>query len=802
MKLITKNTFKGSNTQGQALTIMAGASAFDALSSGIYSDKITAFIRELTCNAYDAWTQRRLDVGTDNASPIPFEIKLPNAVDPEFYIQDFGTGMDHDFWENELLEDTANPGIFKQTPVLKDFVAKHHATYFLSTKADDDGVTGGFGVGSKSPMTYTDLYVVENRKNGRKTVHHVYKEEAKPKITKKIDTATDEADGMTISFAIAEKDFVEVVRKTAEVLQYFPVQPRVLGATLPAVAYTAIRLSESLELLETFRKSILVMGNVAYPLEAFKPYAPKGFAAALFSLYSHGFRLTVPVGTAWPTLSRESLDMHDRTKQGLSRAFSKAESEVETAIIAGYTIQGTRFEKEQAVAKYIYLFKLGIFKDMAAVSFDLVLLEKLISSGKGLQLPNTELPFKVSVCYSGTSIRAVVNGRYPEKSAFARAQLQWHFKNPACIWIADCAKFKARLLQHYSRTGFNPEKNSFIVEVDLSNPLQKNTFEQWLSAMGNPPVRRISELAAPVVVKKTTAAVTSKSVTAKITSKCAIFKLLNQANGEIAIGYRKAATLEFKTGVPYVLMNKDKWMFANYPALEYRSWVDSKLQSLGVIAQALNLPKLNWGTVYGILPSMEKKFLALGCWPVEQPILDKLSDPIVRQQLADTLNHTAVVTGNLTNLGISGFLAEIARYHFKASQKTSAWTAWLASTKMVKLFEAIEKLRSKGNAHYALIKAIQKIQEDDSVFRRIDWSFLSDIWTDTELRQVLEEAYPLIDRLNLGNTHQLNYLQWCETQPHFKLTEIISRIGVTAESTNVQPTLNLPERVEFLRQAA
>lgn len=58
MKIVTKNTFKGSNTEGQALTILAGASAFDALSSGIYSDKIRAFIRELCCNAYDAWTQR------------------------------------------------------------------------------------------------------------------------------------------------------------------------------------------------------------------------------------------------------------------------------------------------------------------------------------------------------------------------------------------------------------------------------------------------------------------------------------------------------------------------------------------------------------------------------------------------------------------------------------------------------------------------------------------------------------------------------------------------------------------------
>lgn len=58
------------------------------LSSGLYSNKIRAVIRELSCNAVDAHTS----AGNKN----PIEVKLPNALDKQFYVKDFGTGLTHD----------------------------------------------------------------------------------------------------------------------------------------------------------------------------------------------------------------------------------------------------------------------------------------------------------------------------------------------------------------------------------------------------------------------------------------------------------------------------------------------------------------------------------------------------------------------------------------------------------------------------------------------------------------------------------------------------------------------------------
>ncbi len=779
MKLISSNTFKGSNTEGQALQILAGASAFDALSSGIYSDKIRAFIRELCCNAYDAWTQRCRDVGIENASPIPFEIKLPNVVDPEFYVRDFGTGMDHDYWVNELLADPDNPGMFKETPVLKDYVATHHATYFLTNKAEDDGLIGGFGVGSKSPMTYTDLYVVENRKNGRKTVHHIYKEDARPKITKKLDTATTEPDGMTISFAIAEKDFPEVSLKAAHVLQHFPIKPRVLGGVLPKVELLALRLSESLELLPNHNAAILVMGQVEYPLAGFEAYAPKGFAEALYDS-QFGFRLTVPVGTAWPTLSRESLDMHDRTKQGLSRAFSKAEAEVEAAIQAVYDAKETEYGKMQALSTFATLFYSGQFLDKVSKSLNPDLLAKFKASRRGIELPHGELPFGISVCYSDKSMRTVVNGYFQAGREPIRARIVGHTYSPACIWIADVSRFRDRLVQHYLKTGVNPNANSYVVKADLANPVHVQALNDWLALVGNPPVRKVSELSVSAAVRRV--AVDAHAPVTKVTVNCTRLSITVSAKKGIEVTQPSKQPIDFETGVPYLVYVNGRWKSPLDPIAHYNRWGSSAFKTVIGLAQGLGLPNSTWDTVYVIPAAMEKKFLALGCWPLEKPILDALADPIQRDALAEKVNHAAAVCGSV-NVGNSLALSQIAESFFNpshaAQRQVRRWLTVLADTKVLGFFKAVDRLQKKGRLHSELIDAIQSamIGTSNPVFKPLDWSFLSDMWTNHRVSGVLQNAYPLLETLNLENKHQLDYLRWCETQPHFKLPEIISQIG-------------------------
>ncbi|MCC5613423.1 hypothetical protein LC612_43805, partial [Nostoc sp. CHAB 5834] len=126
------------------------AHMFRLMSSGIYSDKITAVLREIGCNAYDAHIAAGI-------SDVPFIVKLPTALDPEFYIQDFGPGL-------------SNAAMFDL-----------YTVYGMSDKQKNKEQTGAFGLGSKSPFAYTlenpdgsDGFTVESAHEGVKRVYTCY----------------------------------------------------------------------------------------------------------------------------------------------------------------------------------------------------------------------------------------------------------------------------------------------------------------------------------------------------------------------------------------------------------------------------------------------------------------------------------------------------------------------------------------------------------------------------------------------------------------------------------------------------
>lgn len=117
--------------------IKTSSRAFQILSSGLYANKIRAIIRELSCNAIDSHVAAgKLDT--------PFEIHLPNSLDPYFSIRDFGTGLN------------------------RDQVNNIYTTYFESTKTNSNDYIGALGLGSKSPFSYTNNFTVTAIKDGKK----------------------------------------------------------------------------------------------------------------------------------------------------------------------------------------------------------------------------------------------------------------------------------------------------------------------------------------------------------------------------------------------------------------------------------------------------------------------------------------------------------------------------------------------------------------------------------------------------------------------------------------------------------
>ena len=116
--------------------IRNSAKAFSILSSGLYANKVRAVIRELSCNAVDS------HVAAGRADT-PFDVHLPNALEPHFSIRDYGTGLSH------------------------DQVTQIYTTYFESTKTNSNAFIGALGLGSKSPFSYTDNFTVTAIQNGK-----------------------------------------------------------------------------------------------------------------------------------------------------------------------------------------------------------------------------------------------------------------------------------------------------------------------------------------------------------------------------------------------------------------------------------------------------------------------------------------------------------------------------------------------------------------------------------------------------------------------------------------------------------
>lgn len=182
-----------------AFQIKTTAKAFDILSSGLYTDNILAIVRELSCNAYDA----HVAAGTEDK---PFEIHLPNDLEPWFHVKDFGIGLSD------------------------DQVMGLYTTYFDSTKTDSNDYIGALGLGSKSPFSYTNAFEVVARHDGMSRTYSVFiNEDGVPTIAKLGEVATDDHPGLEVKITVKSNDYHRFEEKTAKALKWFPVKPEVIG---------------------------------------------------------------------------------------------------------------------------------------------------------------------------------------------------------------------------------------------------------------------------------------------------------------------------------------------------------------------------------------------------------------------------------------------------------------------------------------------------------------------------------------------------------------------------------------------
>jgi len=207
MKLNSQhNEVLTNSTRESKFTINASAQAFKILSDGLYEHKISAIVRELSCNAYDA------HVENGNADE-PFKVVLPNNLHPYFEIEDFGIGLDD------------------------DGVREVYTSYFTSTKNESNDAIGAFGLGSKTPFSYTNNFTIRARKDGMERVYSAYLgSDGAPCVNMMYQKETEETSGVKITVPVKEWDFTKFFNEAKFILSFFSTQPIVNDPTFEVVA--------------------------------------------------------------------------------------------------------------------------------------------------------------------------------------------------------------------------------------------------------------------------------------------------------------------------------------------------------------------------------------------------------------------------------------------------------------------------------------------------------------------------------------------------------------------------------------
>lgn len=281
--------------------IRNSAKAFNILSSGLYANKIKAIIRELSCNAVDS----HIAAGKQST---PFDVHLPNTLEPWFAIRDYGTGLTH------------------------EQVTNIYTTYFESTKTNSNEFIGALGLGSKSPFSYTDNFTVTAIKDGNKGIYTAFINEAGvPSIALMMNEVTEEPAGVEVKFSVNDRyDFDKFRQEARAVYKYFKLQPVVSGSsgfTVEIPEYESKDIVPGVSQFKSGSRTVAIMGNIAYPIDI--PQADQALGE-LRNLLQCNLELNFAIGELDFQASREGLSYIPQTVNAI-----KVKLEALNAVLAG-----------------------------------------------------------------------------------------------------------------------------------------------------------------------------------------------------------------------------------------------------------------------------------------------------------------------------------------------------------------------------------------------------------------------------------------------------------------------------------
>lgn len=283
-------------------SIEASKKAFTILIDGLYTNKISAVIRELWTNAFDSHIMAGME-------SIPFDCHLPSLMDPTFRVRDYGVSLEH------------------------ADVMGLYTTLFGSTKADTNDQVGALGLGSKSPFAYTDTFTVIARLNGEKRTYVATFAGQAPSITRVSTEQVDEAQGLEVIIPVRGEDFQKFAHEARTLAVGFDPLPQVDGLEIqpPEAVYVAQDGSYAVFPPNTIPGGVQLairQGCVIYPVSDYTLTQPiRNIMAREYCIV-----IDVPIGEVEMTASREALSLDERTKTNVTQAVAACVKHVQDEV--------------------------------------------------------------------------------------------------------------------------------------------------------------------------------------------------------------------------------------------------------------------------------------------------------------------------------------------------------------------------------------------------------------------------------------------------------------------------------------
>lgn len=277
---------------------------FDLLIKKLYSNPIKSIVRELVSNAWDSHTAA-------GQTHVAVTVNAPTLFDPYFTVQDYGTGLSH--------ED----------------MTTLYSTICRSDRRDSNSFLGGFGLGSKSPYSYTDQFTVESRYNGWKRLYAVYKNTDNiPTLSLMSTTATDEHNGLTVKIPVKSVDQYKFGTAIQEELLFFPR----INTNIDIIKPTVLWASDDDQIIVTKTSNYFngflyaVVGNVIYRVPTNQLFNNNdGIYNQDYSWKGNLF-IRCEIGKLSIVPNREDLQYNDTTVNYLEAKVSKAKETLQEHI--------------------------------------------------------------------------------------------------------------------------------------------------------------------------------------------------------------------------------------------------------------------------------------------------------------------------------------------------------------------------------------------------------------------------------------------------------------------------------------